>query len=190
MLQGEPVREGKCPDYSVPFRRIQGFLGSECGNYPQAVLSTMSDVANGPARKLVLLSNLGAQRAVSRMLRGKSDRGRLDLNRGNGQSPRNIPTIKMINLSILIIFNILYDMTTVSATEAKQRFSALLDAAQREPVCIQKHERDVAVLLSAEEYRRLRADRWAEFDRLSDLASAEAKANGLTENILAEILAE
>jgi len=81
-------------------------------------------------------------------------------------------------------------MTIVSATEAKQKFSALLDAAQREPVCIQKHERDVAVLLSAEEYRRLRADKWAEFDRLCDLASAEAKANGLTEEILAEILAE
>jgi prevent-host-death family protein len=81
-------------------------------------------------------------------------------------------------------------MTTVSATEAKQRFAALLDAAQREPVRIQRHERDVAVLISAEEYERLSKDRWAEFNRLSAIAAEQAKANGLTEEILAEILAE
>jgi len=46
-------------------------------------------------------------------------------------------------------------MTIVSATEAKQRFAALLDAAQRAPVRIQRHERDVAVLLSAEDYANL-----------------------------------
>jgi hypothetical protein len=33
-------------------------------------------------------------------------------------------------------------------------------------------------------------ERWAEFNRLSASASEEAKANGLTEEILAEILAE
>jgi len=81
-------------------------------------------------------------------------------------------------------------MTAVSATKAKQQFAALLDAAQRGPVRIQRHERDVAVLVSAEEYERLRRDRWAEFNRLSEIAAAQAKANGLTEEILAEILAE
>jgi antitoxin Phd len=81
-------------------------------------------------------------------------------------------------------------MQTISATEAKQRFAALLDAAQREPVRIQRHERDIAVLISAEEYERIRADRWAEFNRLSTIASEQAAANGLTEEILAEILAD
>ncbi len=81
-------------------------------------------------------------------------------------------------------------MTAVSATEAKQRFAALLDAAQRGPVRIQRHERDVAVLVSAEEYERIMRDRWREFDRLSALASAQAQANGLTEEKLQEILAE
>jgi hypothetical protein len=33
-------------------------------------------------------------------------------------------------------------------------------------------------------------ERWAEFNRLSASAAEEAKANGLTEEILAEILAE
>jgi len=81
-------------------------------------------------------------------------------------------------------------MTTVSATHAKQNFAAILDQSQREPVRIQRHERDVAVLVSAEQYQRLNRDKWAEFNRLSQLASEQAKANGLTEEILAEILAE
>jgi prevent-host-death family protein len=47
-------------------------------------------------------------------------------------------------------------MQTVSATHAKQNFAAILDAAQRGPVMIQRHERNIAVLISAEEYKRIR----------------------------------
>jgi hypothetical protein len=46
------------------------------------------------------------------------------------------------------------------------------------------------VLVSNEEYNRLRENRWAEFNRLAAIAAEQAKANGLTEEILAEILAE
>jgi len=81
-------------------------------------------------------------------------------------------------------------MPTVSATHAKQNFAAIIDAAQREPVLIRRHDRDVAVVVSAGEYERLVRDRWKEFDRLSALASEQAKANGLTEEKLQEILAE
>jgi prevent-host-death family protein len=81
-------------------------------------------------------------------------------------------------------------MATVSATHAKQNFAAILDQSQREPVRIQRHERNVAVLVSAEEYERMVQDRWREFDRLSALASAQAAASGLTEERLKEILAE
>lgn len=81
-------------------------------------------------------------------------------------------------------------MTEISATQAKQQFAALLDAAQRGPVRIQRHQRDVAVLLSAEEYEQMVRDRWREFDRLSALASAQAQASGFTEERLQEILAE
>ena len=45
-------------------------------------------------------------------------------------------------------------MRIVSATEAKQRLAALLDAAQREPILIRRQKRDVAVIMSAEEYER------------------------------------
>jgi prevent-host-death family protein len=81
-------------------------------------------------------------------------------------------------------------MQTISATKASQNFAATLDAAQREPVRIQRHDRDVAVLISAEEYNRLRRDRWAEFNRLSALAAEQAKSNGLTQEILTQILAD
>lgn len=81
-------------------------------------------------------------------------------------------------------------MMEFSATQAKQRFAEVLEAAQRGPVKIQRHARDIAVVISAAEYERLRKDSWAEFNRLSAIASEQAKANGLTEEILAEILAE
>lgn len=81
-------------------------------------------------------------------------------------------------------------MQTISATKASQNFAAMLDAAQREPVRIQRHQRDIAVLLSAEEYDRLHRDRWAEFNRLSTIAAEQAKRNGLTEEILTRILAD
>jgi prevent-host-death family protein len=97
---------------------------------------------------------------------------------------------KIINLSKSDILRYVRGMTTVSATQAKQRFAELLDSAQRGPVRIQRHERDVAVLVSNEEYNRLRENRWAEFNRLAAIAAEQAKANGLTEEILAEILAE
>lgn len=81
-------------------------------------------------------------------------------------------------------------MPTVSATHAKQNFAAMLDLSQREPVRIRRHDREVAVLVSAEEFERLRKDRWAEFNRLGEIAAERAKANGLTEGTLAEILAD
>ena len=71
-------------------------------------------------------------------------------------------------------------MRTISATEAKQAFGAALDAAQREPVVIRKQNRDVAVLLSAEEYAKLRGLRIAAFDALCDDIAAKAAARGLT----------
>jgi len=50
-------------------------------------------------------------------------------------------------------------MAIFSSTEAKQRFGSLLDTAQREPVHVQRHDRDVVVVISPQdydEYRRLR----------------------------------
>jgi antitoxin Phd len=79
-------------------------------------------------------------------------------------------------------------MRSVSATDAKQRLAALLDAAQREPVVIRRQNRDVAVIMSAEEYERIRGINNAELKRLCDRVSAQAVARGLTGKILADIL--
>ena len=81
-------------------------------------------------------------------------------------------------------------MRYVSATDAKQRFAEVIDAAQREPVVIRRQKRDVAVVLSPREYDRLRAANVAELERLCDIVGRRAKARGLTEEKLAEILAD
>lgn len=81
-------------------------------------------------------------------------------------------------------------MRYVSATDAKQRLAALLDAAQREPVVIRRQKREVAVLLSREEYDRLRALNAAEFQRFCDRVAKNAAARGLTGKKLAKILAD
>ena len=81
-------------------------------------------------------------------------------------------------------------MQYVSASDAKQRLGALLDAAQREPVVIRRHERDVAVPLSAHEYERLRNLNAAEFQRFCDRIGEQAAARGLDEATLSGILAD
>jgi prevent-host-death family protein len=47
-------------------------------------------------------------------------------------------------------------ITRVSASEFQQAFGALSDKARQEPVVITKHGRDSLVVMSADEWRRLR----------------------------------
>lgn len=79
-------------------------------------------------------------------------------------------------------------MQYVSATEAKQRLAALLDAAQSEPVMIRRQNREVAIILSPKEYDRLRGLNILEFEQFCDHIGKKAVAHGLTEEKLAEII--
>lgn len=81
-------------------------------------------------------------------------------------------------------------MKYVSATDAKQALAALLDAAQREPIVIRRQKRDVAVILSAQEYERLRDLNAAEFQRFCDRIAERAAERGLTESKLKKLLAD
>lgn len=47
-------------------------------------------------------------------------------------------------------------MQTMSAKDAKNSFGLLLDRARAEPVQVEKHGRPVVVVVSVEEFQRLR----------------------------------
>jgi prevent-host-death family protein len=80
-------------------------------------------------------------------------------------------------------------MMYVSATDAKQAFSATLDKAQREPVVIQRQNRDIAVLISAQDYERMRKANIGEFQAFRKRMGLAAQERGLTETLLNTILA-
>lgn len=79
-------------------------------------------------------------------------------------------------------------MQTVTATEAKQGLAAVLEASAREPVLIQRQKRDVAVVISVQEYERLTRLNVAEFQRFCDDVGQRAQQAGLTEDVLAALL--
>lgn len=81
-------------------------------------------------------------------------------------------------------------MRTVTANQAKTRFGEFLDLAQREPVQVVRHGRVLGVLVSAQDYEAMR-DFYADRLRQTLRESAEdAAAKGLTEEKLAELLAD
>lgn len=79
-------------------------------------------------------------------------------------------------------------MKSVSANDPSQSLSRAVDAARREPVVIQRDRRDVAVLMSIDEYEKLTRARVEEFQQYCDRVAAKAAARGMTEEKLAELL--
>ncbi|HKK18360.1 MAG TPA: type II toxin-antitoxin system Phd/YefM family antitoxin [Opitutales bacterium] len=79
-------------------------------------------------------------------------------------------------------------MKTMTANEAKQSFGRLLDDARREPVLIEKHKRPAAVLISSEEYDRLRGLNVAQFSAFCDRIGQRAEAAGLTAKKLEKLI--
>ena len=84
--------------------------------------------------------------------------------------------------------SIIDNMQYISATDAKQTFSVLLEKAQREPVTITKQARDVAIMLSLSEYERLTRLNLEEFQKFRKDLARKAKERGLTPSVLTTLL--
>ncbi len=78
-------------------------------------------------------------------------------------------------------------MRHISVSEAKKRFAALLDAVQRCPVVIRRRSCDQAVLISPQEYARLRGVALADLQAFCVRVGERAERIGLTERQLAEL---
>jgi prevent-host-death family protein len=81
-------------------------------------------------------------------------------------------------------------MKEISSRAAKNQFGQLLESAQRGPVRVTRRGRPVGVLLSEEQYQRLRGTAW---DRLANTVESmrqQASEKGLTEEVLAKLLAD
>ena len=79
-------------------------------------------------------------------------------------------------------------MQFISATEAKQTFASVIDKAQREPVTIQKQNRNVAVIMSMADYQRITQINIQDFQEFRASIGYKAQERGLTEDKLNELL--
>ena len=79
-------------------------------------------------------------------------------------------------------------MRSMTVKEARDSFDRMLEAAKREGVVLRDGKVDAAVVVSPEEYARLRQWRIEGLLKVMDKVAAEAAANDLTEEKLTELL--
>ena len=80
-------------------------------------------------------------------------------------------------------------MRTITESEASRDLALVMEAVQLEPVAIQNQQLE-AVLISMDEYKKLiRRIKMNDLMLFCDCVGAEAKANGMTEEVLQELLA-
>ena len=81
-------------------------------------------------------------------------------------------------------------MREITAEEAKSRFGQLLRSAQQGPVRVTRNGTPVGVMLSVEQFERLRGTAWDRLATPMDAMSREAADNGLTPAALESLLSE
>jgi len=79
-------------------------------------------------------------------------------------------------------------MKEINARNAKNQFGQLLEAAQRGPVRVTRRGRSAGVLLSEEQYQRLRGIAWERLAGTVDTMRRQAADKGLTAETLARLL--
>ncbi|MEC4815290.1 MAG: type II toxin-antitoxin system prevent-host-death family antitoxin [Scytonema sp. PMC 1069.18] len=81
-------------------------------------------------------------------------------------------------------------MEYLSSKEAQNNFSELLDKAQKAPVTIRRYGRDSVVVISVNEFNEYKQWRAQRLKTLVKDINLKARENGLTDEILEQILAE
>ena len=79
-------------------------------------------------------------------------------------------------------------MQYISVTDARKTLGAVIEKTQLGPVIIQKQNRDAAVIISREDYKRLTKLNIEEFQKFRGDVAERAAAHGLTESKLNKIL--
>lgn len=84
----------------------------------------------------------------------------------------------------------LYDhsMKIMTISEAERAFDAVLESLADDSVVLKRGERDVAVVISIDDYEKLRRLKVEELLALCEEVGRDAEARGLTEERLAELL--
>jgi prevent-host-death family protein len=81
-------------------------------------------------------------------------------------------------------------MRTITATEAQGSFGALLSSARHEAVQVTEDGKPAVVILPAADYERLLGEARADLKQTLERLRASAAGRGLTEEKLAELLAD
>ena len=81
-------------------------------------------------------------------------------------------------------------MKEIAAKDAKNRFGQLLESAQQGPVRVTRNGRPVGVVMSVQQFERLRGAAWERLTATMDRLGQEAAAGGLTGAVLESLLAD
>jgi len=84
----------------------------------------------------------------------------------------------------------MYEMITMSSTQARANFGEFLDRGSREPIIVKRQNREVGAFVPMKDLESIRKLRLQELRNATAELSEEGCRNGMTEEILSKILDE
>lgn len=79
-------------------------------------------------------------------------------------------------------------MQIITSSELQSQIGKIMKLVQREPVTINSHGTPVAVLLSYDEFEKMRSEKIQDFTQFCEDVSLKAAAKGMNEKVLKELL--